>query len=61
MKLSVLVGVLLLFALRMTATNYYSDPVSGSMSNSGAGTSPWGSLSDIFTANKKFEVIMVMR
>lgn len=56
MKLSVLVGVLLLFALRMTATNYYSDPVSGSMSNSGAGTSPWGSLSDIFTANKKFEV-----
>ncbi len=55
MKLSVFVGVFLLFTLRITATNYYSDPVNGSMSNSGAGTSPWGNLSDIFTANKKFE------
>ncbi len=36
------------------ATNYYCDPVNGSMSNPGTSSSPWGTLSGVFIANKTF-------
>lgn len=36
------------------STNFYSDPVNGSMSNTGSSVSPLASLSSIFTANKTF-------
>lgn len=40
--------------LSSKATNYYSDPVSGSMSNPGTSASPWASLKSIFDVNKTF-------
>jgi parallel beta-helix repeat protein len=46
----------LLFSLvRINATSYYSDPVSGNMSNAGTSGSPWASLESIFVANKTFK------
>ncbi len=43
-----------LFSLTAKATNYYADPLAGSMANTGSFNSPWASLSSIFTANKTF-------
>lgn len=36
------------------ATNYYCDPLTGSMSNIGSINSPWSSLQAVFAANKVF-------
>ncbi|MDD5261993.1 MAG: choice-of-anchor Q domain-containing protein [Methylacidiphilales bacterium] len=36
------------------ATDYYCDPVTGSMSNPGTSASPWSTLEAVFTANKTF-------
>ncbi|HEY0046331.1 MAG TPA: DNRLRE domain-containing protein [Flavobacterium sp.] len=49
-----IVRAFLLCAAPAFATNYYSDPVAGSMNNSGSQQSPWGSLQQIFEANKTF-------
>lgn len=46
---------LCLLSLSSGARNYYSDPVTGSMSNVGSFNAPWGSLSSIFSANKTFQ------
>ena len=45
---------LFLTSLAIYATNYYSDPVNGSMSNSGTSASPWGSLSAVMASNNVF-------
>ncbi len=50
-----LVMVFCLYALKGSATNYYSDPsAAGSMTNPGTFNAPWASLSSIFSANKTF-------
>ena len=36
------------------ATNYYADPVNGSMANNGSNMTPWGSLEAIFTSGETF-------
>ncbi|MGV6860256.1 MAG: choice-of-anchor Q domain-containing protein [Putridiphycobacter sp.] len=36
------------------ATNYYSDPSTGNMANSGGSSDPWGSLEDIFNSGQTF-------
>jgi hypothetical protein len=36
------------------ATNYYADPVNGSMVNNGSFASPWADLKSVFNANKTF-------
>ena len=47
-------GALAAAALAARGAEYYADPVSGSMSNTGNSSSPWGSLQAIFAANKTF-------
>lgn len=42
------------FILSSHASNYYSDPATGSMSNAGSAANPWASLSAVFAANKTF-------
>ncbi|MEN8120612.1 MAG: choice-of-anchor Q domain-containing protein [Bacteroidota bacterium] len=58
MKKSFLFIVNILFILgtvsNMGATNYYSDPVNGNMSNDGSEGNPWAGLQDIFVAGKVF-------
>ena len=46
--------VLMLLANGLYATNYWCDPVTGSMSNAGTAASPWGMLQSVFSANKVF-------
>jgi hypothetical protein len=48
--LSVLLGV----AFNATATTYYCNPATGSMSNPGTYSSPWSTLEAVFAANKTF-------
>lgn len=52
----ILLQLLLLFCGGGTlhATDYYCDPVNGSMSNSGTSVSPWSTLAAVFAANKTF-------
>lgn len=45
---------LIVSTFNINATNYYSDPISGSMVNAGTSASPWAGLSAIFSANKTF-------
>lgn len=43
-----------LISLTINSANYYSDPVNGSMANTGSSTSPWSSLDLVFQAKKQF-------
>lgn len=36
------------------ATNYYCDPVSGSMANDGSKSNPWSTLQAVFESRKTF-------
>ena len=42
------------FFLTISATNYYADPINGSMSNSGSSASPWSSLEDVMNSSNTF-------
>ncbi len=44
----------LILLMNISATNYYCDPVNGSMSNEGTETAPWSRLQDVFEAYKSF-------
>lgn len=44
----------LLFVSVASATSYYVDPATGSMTNPGTSASPWSTLEAVFTANKTF-------
>ena len=44
----------LLEILPLLATDYYYDPNTGSMSNSGSSGAPWSTLHDVFAAGKTF-------
>jgi len=51
---AIFIGSLLLACPSILATQYYSDPVGGSMANDGSEASPWGNLEAIFLAKKTF-------
>ena len=41
-------------SITVNCTNYFSDPINGSMNNSGSSQSPWSSLDLVFQAKKQF-------
>lgn len=56
MRFKLILILLVLFCDLSTGycTNYYCDPVTGSMANNGTFASPWSSLQNVFNANKTF-------
>jgi parallel beta-helix repeat protein len=50
----ILVFCLCMVSPGVKATNYYCDPIYGSMSNQGSFTAPWSGLSSVFSTNKTF-------
>ena len=54
LKFTLLLNIL--FTFNVTATNYYCDPVNGSMNNSGTSqNNAWTTLADVFTRGKAFK------
>ena len=52
--ISLLIAILLL-SFNLNATTYFSDPINGSMSNTGSTTEPWSSLEDIMNSGFVFQ------
>jgi parallel beta-helix repeat protein len=46
--------ILLVVSQTLYSTNYYADPINGSMSNSGTSLNPWSSLEDIMNSSNSF-------
>ena len=55
MKFRIILILFLFLGEIIFATEYYCDPVNGSMNNDGSKDSPWSKLEEVFSSGKTFQ------